>query len=915
MDEAKRWARIEEIFHGALERSRGERDSFVEQSCAGDADLARRVRSMLDAEERTGGFLDAPVARVRDAGESFGTLPNIGPYRVVRPLGAGGMGEVFLGVQEGDDFRRYAAIKVVREGVGPHFAERFARERGILAQLAHPGIARFLGGGATDDGRPYYVMEHVEGERIDDYADRRLLSIRERVELLRQVCLAVQHAHSNLVVHRDLKPSNILVTADGAPKLLDFGIAKLLSDDREDVTKTGLRMATPEYAAPEQLRGEVVSTATDVYALGVLLYELLSGHRPFSIAEANARALDTDASPPTLPSVAAGRFGPRPAEAQTETVTPEDVGAKRRSDPSTLRRTLRGDLDNIVVKALRAAPGERYISAAALADDLERYLTGRPVLARADSMAYRASKFVRRNRAATVIGAVLLITVIGAALATFAQNRQITAQADALVAERDRALEIQSFLLESFGAAGGDEIAGDSVRVRQVLDGQADRLERSESEDPQTRAEMMHVLADAYERIEAYAAAEAWARRAVDLRTELRSDADDPEWARSVALLGWIVNQNGNPNEGLALLEQSVEAWRSNAGDSVGLARALNDYGGVLYILGRYDESETPLREAYEIRSRVLGADNRAIAITANNLANTLASLGRADEALPLSEEAAEIIARDLGTAHRRSLAARRNVAMLTGVAGDWPAAEVRLSELTQEYQRLGRGQEASAALAMDGLAAALAQQGKLEEAEAVAAEALPIARAAVGQHDITDRLLRQQIGILNALRRRPEALSLARELVEVRRATLGEHPLLAEALRLRGTLSTDPSEQTSSYREAADLLVRLEGPESPGAVRLSMSLARSLSAAGEHDEALALFEELARTVPIAYGDAHPYAPAAYLGQAEVHAALGNRSAAQAALEEAGRRMTGEADVPPNRQWLDRVAAAIGAGS
>lgn len=915
MDEAKRWARVEEVFHGALECSAEERDAFIERSCAGDDDLERRVRALIEAEERTGGFLDAPVARVHDADASIGSQHNIGPYRVVRPLGAGGMGEVFLGVQEGEDFRRFAAIKVVREGVGPHFAERFARERGILAQLAHPGIARFLGGGATEDGRPYYVMEHVEGERIDDYADRRLLSIRERVELHRQVCLAVQHAHSNLVVHRDLKPSNILVTADGAPKLLDFGIAKLLSDDREDVTKTGLRMATPEYAAPEQLRGEAVSTATDVYALGVLLYELLSGHRPFSIAEVNARALDAEAPPPTPPSVAVGRFGPRPSGAESETVTPEDVGAKRRSDPSTLRRTLRGDLDNIVVKALRVAPGERYISAAALADDLERYLTGRPVLARADSFAYRASKFVRRNRAATLIGAALIVTILGAAIATFAQNRQITAQAEALVAERDRALEIQGFLLESFGAAGGDEIAGDSLRVRQVLDGQADRLERAEGEDPQTRAEMMHVLADAYERIEAYDAAETWARRAVDLRTELRDGTGDAEWARSVGLLGWIVNQNGNPNEGLELLEESVEAWRTNSGDSVGLARALNDYGGVLYNLGRYEESETPLRRAYETRSRLLGDDNRAIAITANNLASTLASLGRADEALPLSEEAAEIITRDLGPTHRRSLAAHRNVAMLTGMAGDWPSAEAQLSELTEEYRRLGRGQGASAALAMDGLAAALAQQGKLEEAEAVAAEALPIARAAVGQHDITDRILRQRIGILNALRRRPDALVLARELVDVRRATLGEHPLLAEALRLRGTLSTNRSEQTASYREASAMLVRLEGEESPGAVRLTMSLARSLSAAGEYDEALELFEGLSSTVPVAYGDAHPYAPAPYLGQAEVHAALGNRPAALAALEEATRRMSGEADVPPNRQWLDRVEAAIGAGS
>jgi serine/threonine-protein kinase len=913
MDASRRWARIEEIFHRALELEEGRRSSFVAQACAGDPDLEARVQALLAAEGNAGGFLETPIARVTDAAYQTDDARRVGSYRLVRPLGRGGMGDVFLGVQEGPDFRRYAAIKIMREGAGPGFADRFTRERAILAQLAHPGIARFLGGGTTDDGRPYFVLEHVEGERLDRYSDRRLLSVRERAELVRRVCLAVQHAHGNLVVHRDLKPGNILVTPEGVPKLLDFGIAKLLFQDQPEATRTGFRLATPEYAAPEQLRGDAVSTATDVYALGVLLYEALSGHRPFTAAEAAARAIDREPTPPLPPSVMVGRLGTRVLpDGEEETITPEDVSAKRRGDPGALRRRLRGDLDNIVAKALRFDPNERYVSAAAMADDLERYLTGRPVRARADSVWYRTSKFMRRNRAASAVGAALVLTLIGATGVTLRQNRQIGAQAQRLSAERDRALAVQSFLLESFGAAGSDALAGDSLTVRQVLDGQAVQIEALYADDPVTRAEMLHVLADGYERLGALEPAEHWARRAVEERRALARGPNDPELARSLSLLGWILHEWNRLDDAEVLMREALEVWRALGSDSVGLSRTLNDLAGLLMNQGRLEEGEEMATEALAIRRAIYPASDRAIAITANNLANIHMLQGRNEESTELLQEAVSILERSLGPDHRRTLNARRNLAVLYARIGDWERSAELAADVVVGFERLG-ADDIGLARALQVYGVALARTGAPERADSVLLAGLAIARARLGDHDITGYLLLQKGALLAQQGQRLPALEHVREAVQIYDRLYEDHPQLAEALRHLGSLAVEAEEQTASYREAALMLTRLEGETGAGAVRLTISWARSLEAAGRHQEALDLFTSLAVTVPTAYGAEHPYAPAPYLGQAEALAGLGNLDAARQALERARTRIGGDADVPSNRQWLERVEARLAA--
>lgn len=412
MNEADRFARIEALFNAAVDLPSGERDAFLEQECGGDRELEARVRRLLERDsvatrETPLGALAAPEAAAFDEG----TL--IGAYRVKRELSRGGMGTVYLASRADDAYEKVVAIKVVQNRLSGDLIERFRTERQILAELDHPNIARLLDGGASEGGLPYVVMEYVDGLPLDEFCDRQELSIRERLDLFQGVCAAVQFAHRNLVVHRDIKPHNILVTDDGTPKLLDFGIAKLLTGDLADpagLTVAAGRRMTPGYASPEQVRGEPITTASDVYSLGVLLFELLTGHPPYRVAGKTAVEIERTICD-TLP--------PLPSECVTADIeedrTPVSLARARRSTPERLRNLIKGDLDNIVMKALRKEPDRRYPTAEALAEDIVRYLTNQPVAARQDTWSYRTSKFAARNRVALAAAAIVFVSIVAAA--------------------------------------------------------------------------------------------------------------------------------------------------------------------------------------------------------------------------------------------------------------------------------------------------------------------------------------------------------------------------------------------------------------------------------------------------------------------------------------------------------------------
>lgn len=370
----------------------------------------------------------------------------IGPYKVTKELGRGGMGQVYLGLRDDGTFQQRVAIKIVKRGMETdEITRRFELERRVLAALNHPNIARILDGGVTEDGRAYFIMEYVEGLPLDKHCDARRMTTEQRLDIFRQVCAAVQFAHQNLIVHRDIKPSNIIVTGEGVPKLMDFGIAKMLNPEMSPVgeiaTAEGLRLMTPEYASPEQVRGETISTASDIYSLGVLLYELLTGHRPYRIKsrlQAEIERIICEEEP-EQPSTKIAKTEQIPTADGAQTITPQSVSQTRDSKPERLKRKLEGDIDNIVMMAMRKEPQRRYRSAEQLADDIRRHLDGLPVQARKDTVSYRAVKFVRRNRFGVGAAALIAVSLVAGVIGTSWQAAVASHERDAAQKERDEA--------------------------------------------------------------------------------------------------------------------------------------------------------------------------------------------------------------------------------------------------------------------------------------------------------------------------------------------------------------------------------------------------------------------------------------------------------------------------------------------
>ena len=399
-----RFQRCEELFHAALALEGAAREAFLEEACATDRGLRAEVERLLSAHARAGDFIGSPAVAppATWAGAEEGAGRRIGPYSIVRELGRGGMGAVYLAERADGQYQHRVALKLIKRGMDTEqVLARFRSERQILASLDHPNIARLLDGGSTDQGLPFFAMEYIEGEPIDTYAGRAGLSVEDRLRLFLQVCGAVAYAHQNLVIHRDIKPLNILVTSEGTPKLLDFGIAKVLHPGGEETsTVTSMRLLTPEYASPEQVEGRHATTVSDVYALGVVLYELLTGRSPYRLRSRTPQEV-VEAVRTTDPE--------RPSQA---------------GDDEKVRRRLRGDLDTILLTALRKEPGRRYQSVEQFGADVRRHLEGMPVLARPDTFGYRAGKFVRRNRVPVAAGSLVVLALVAGTVATAYQAHQ-----------------------------------------------------------------------------------------------------------------------------------------------------------------------------------------------------------------------------------------------------------------------------------------------------------------------------------------------------------------------------------------------------------------------------------------------------------------------------------------------------------
>lgn len=592
----ERWQRVERLVEDALDQPADLRAAHVRRLCGDDGHLFAEVMRVLRSYDQVDTYLESPVVPRRvdanysetltttnvyvdgesDRDDSGPVAPleagdRVGSYRLRRRLGRGGMGDVFLAERADDTFRRQVAVKVVHRG--PHASgvqRRFKSERQILASLDHPNIARLLDGGSTDDGRPYLVMELVEGVPIDRYCDEQQLSIRQRLRLFLDVCSALQYAHQNLVVHRDIKPSNILVTRDGVPKLLDFGIAKLLNPElfpyTIELTRSDLHPMTPQYASPEQLKGQAITTASDVYALGVLLYKLLAGRLPHF-----AHGL----SPEELERVLGGEEPSRPSSAAqgVETdggsaarLTPETIARARATQPQTLRRQLLGDLDNIALMALRKEPHRRYGSVDQLTDDVQRHLADMPVRARPDTVGYRVRKFVGRNRVSVAAGGLAALLLVVFAVAVFRQAQEIRRERDRVALERDKAQRVADFMVDLFEVADPSESRGNTITVREVLDRGADKTLSELADQPEIQSTLLTTIGRVYGSLGLYGRAGPLLEQSLEQRRELYGEPS-LEVAESLVQVAWQRLGVQQFDQSLELLEQSLAMRQELFGD------------------------------------------------------------------------------------------------------------------------------------------------------------------------------------------------------------------------------------------------------------------------------------------------------------------------------------------------------------
>jgi serine/threonine protein kinase len=649
----EQWEQLREMFRVAIEHQPQQREAYLDQACANNPALRCEIESLLASHDRAGDFIETPafigsVKAITDLPVEQIEGQRIGQYQIIREIGRGGMGTVYLARRADEQYQKFVAIKIVRRGMKSlDILRRFRNERQILANLDHPFIARLLDGGTTDDGLPYLVMEHVEGSTVTDYCDRQRLPTSERLQLFRKICDAVQHAHQNLVVHRDLKPSNILITEEGTPKLLDFGIAKVLNPELSalstDHTLTELRVLTPDYASPEQVRGEKLTTTSDVYSLGIVLYELLTGHRPYR---------STSTPPHELARVICEQEPMRPStaianieivthgETEPRTITPESVSGARDTQPDKLRRRLSGDLDNIILMALRKEPVRRYATVSQFSEDISRHLNRLPVLARKDTFKYRATKFVRRNRLGVAAAAIILLSLLGGIVATAWQAR---------VAQREkaRAESVSNFLEKmlaysnpSFKVPGKN---GGETTMKDVLDEAARRLDSEEfSNQLEVRARLEKIIGDSYGGQGRQDLWEEHLKKYIDIQRSLHGE-NDPQTITATAILAAILAHKDSAESEriyrriLPLMRTERQKGNISAKD---LAEALKNFAYLRRAKGDSKDAELLFRETLALSSELPIDERLQLGITRSTLASTLADQGKFDEALKTAREA-----------------------------------------------------------------------------------------------------------------------------------------------------------------------------------------------------------------------------------------------------------------------------------
>jgi serine/threonine protein kinase/tetratricopeptide (TPR) repeat protein len=897
----ERWQQIQSLFDQIVDTPPAAQAERLASACGSDGDLRRSVESLLASDRKTE---DPLMEAITEAAESLLVEhqdrlvgARVGNYRIVSILGHGGMSTVYRGERDDAKYQQTVAIKVLHHAaLHPRLRSRLHSERQILATLTHPSIARLIDSGELEDGTPYLVMEYVDGESIDTYCDGRTLFVRERLELFVRVCEAVQYAHRNLVVHRDIKAANILVTNDGTPKLLDFGIAKLLAPEsmRHTVPVTRLqeRILTPENAAPEQVLGRSITTATDIYALGVLLYQLLTGRSPYRLMSYSQlqleRAICMD--DPMRPSqIVIAKFG---AETDADRSKLSD---RRGLSPQRLRVRLSGDLDAIVAMAMRKEPDRRYPSVEALADDISRHLLGRPVLARQGDWRYNTAKFMRRHLLPLSLVAAAFVGLALVAGVTLWQNHRIEMARDATAQERDRAQQVSAFLVDVFSQADPYTAQGRDTTAKDLLDRGAAKI-GSQNLQPEVRAQLLESIGVAYRRQGLTERAIPLFEQAVDIRRE-EKPLDTHRTAAALANLARALTEAGHLVSAEAYLQQALEmSRRGDQSSSIETADILVQYAQFeLSAKGDPQHSRKLFEEALGIYRSILGGQHLSVAVTLSGLAAAATWMDDFAAAEQYERQAIEIFRATVSRNYPDHAVALATLGYILTERGEYAEAEQLLKEALEIERSVFGEHNVRVAQAEAHLGDLYARRGDISRAIEATESAVAIAKEGIGaDHYLTGYYLNSLAILYLKANDLPAAEAAAREALAVYAQSLPAQHLyvgsvkqtLGEILLRRGSLAAAETELRSSL----DINTALAGADNWRSARSAASLAWVLIKRDKYAEGEPMLTTARARLLASVGAHHPATEEATARLVEYYRAHRRDAEAQSVLAEAAKR-------------------------
>jgi eukaryotic-like serine/threonine-protein kinase len=882
----ERWQQIQTLFEKALELPEEEREVFIKNECENDEELRDEVISLLRADKKEHSIFSGSAADFISLDNSVLEGKIFGNYHALKQIGTGGMGSVYLAERADGVFEQKVALKIVKPGMNSReIISRFEGERQILARLQHPNIARLLDGGISDLGLPYFTMEYVQGKPITEYCDEKNLTIEQRLELFKRVCEAVLYAHQNLVIHRDLKPSNILVEENGTVKLLDFGIAKVFEEEENQtsLTKTGMRVMTPEYASPEQVKGEPVSTATDIYSLGLILYQLLSGCPPYEIKSSSALEMEKVIclTEPQKPSTMITKISSADSDSN-EKITSDYITKKRSTNLTRLKKRISGDLDNICLMAIRKEPTRRYSSVAQFISDIDNHLNGLPITARKSTAAYRAGKFVKRHKTGVTVASIAIVLI--AFLTTYYTIR-LAGERDKAQLEAEKSKKVAEFLTSIFQVSDPENSKGETITARELLDNGVKRIENELSDQPLVLANMLGVTGNVYKSLGLYSTAENLLKKSYHLNDSLLSEnssetakslndlanleyamgeyelaidkfkqaieirekifgKESPETAESLDNLGMVLREEGKLAEAEKLVMLSLSIRRKSFSEKSGeAAKSINDLALIKEDKGEYDNAKKLFEESLSIKESLYGKSHPSTTETIANLALLLQQMGNYKEASKLLNETLNNDKKIYGELHPSVSTDLYYLASNKALMGDLDGAEKLYSENLKLDKKLLGDQHPYIALDLNNLAGIYSDKGEYEKAEKLYKQSLEINRKIYGKEHLE---VATNISNLGVLYQRWGKLNLAEPLLksalDMRRKLLGEnHPDVVTSINIYASLLMSEkkyNEAIALYRKSLALRIKLLGEDHPITANAFTGLGNTLIEVKNYKEA-----------------------------------------------------------------------------